>query len=182
MKNFSFTLLLLPAAATAQSEVRVCGSTFWDALFNCKTNPSCQTGEGCPKDTAMCFAFPENICQSPSLVAPTPALQVCGLNYEHAQSSCDRLCEEGCGTNEACFNVLPRDLAEDSMPENIAVSLLGGPSLTIASQGAHAKKKVTAGNEVTCNAKTSPCHSNDLLLESVLDIFMLSLVEPLVIL
>jgi hypothetical protein len=131
MKNFSFTLLLLPAAATAQPEVQVCGSTFWDALFNCKTNPSGPTGEGCPKDTATCFAFPQNICQSPSLVTPTPKLQVCGLNYEHAQSSCDKFCEEGCGTNEACFNVLPEDCMEDSMPENIAVSLLRGSSLIL---------------------------------------------------
>jgi hypothetical protein len=115
MKNLPLTLLLLPAATTAQTLVRVCGSTYSDASFNCTVNPSCATGDGCPEDKDTCFALPEESCLSPPTAAPT--LQVCGMDYEDAQSSCDRLCEEGCGAMEACFNVLPDDCVEDSVTD-----------------------------------------------------------------
>lgn len=115
MKNLPLTLLLLPTAATAQSLVRVCGSTYSDASLNCTVNPGCPTGDGCPEDKDTCFALPEDACQSPPTAAPT--LQVCGTDYEDAQSSCDKLCEGGCGAMEACFNVLSSDCVEDSAPE-----------------------------------------------------------------
>lgn len=116
--NLSFALLFLPAATTAQL-VRVCGSSYSDASFNCTANPSCPTGDGCPPERDTCFALPEESCLTPPTAAPIVSpIQACGVDYETAKSNCDKLCELGCDPSEACFNILPSEcVVEEAEPE-----------------------------------------------------------------
>ena len=124
MKNLPLTLLLLPAATTAQTLIRVCGSDYGDASYNCTTNPGCPTGDGCPPEKDTCFALPEDSCRAPPTGAPiVPPLQVCGMDIEDAKMNCGRLCEGGCDAMEACFNVMPTecvDSAVDVMADPVA--------------------------------------------------------------
>ena len=110
MKNLHLTLLLIPTAATAQTLIRVCGSDYRDASYNCTINPGCPTGDGCPAEKDTCFALPEDWCRAPPTGAPiVQPLQVCGTDIDNAKMNCDRLCDGGCDAMEACFNVLPSE-------------------------------------------------------------------------
>ena len=119
--NLSFALLFLPAATTAQL-VRVCGSSYSDASFNCTVNPSCPTGDGCPPERDTCFALPQESCLTPPTAAPIVApIQACGVDYETAKINCDRLCELGCDPSEACFNILPSECVVPQAESEIIV-------------------------------------------------------------
>ena len=133
MKSLPLTLLLLPAAS---AQIRVCGSTYSDASWNCTVNDKCPTGDGCPPDKDTCFNLPEEQCLSPPTAAPSvQPMQVCGMDYEDAKS-CDRLCENGCGSMEACFAIAPdecvvvgvSELVSEDVPGAEAVAFLEDPA------------------------------------------------------
>ena len=99
----------------------VCGSNYSDASENCKVNPSCPTGAGCPLEKYTCFAIPQSQCSSPPTEPPTTAapsrspipapFRVCGSDYDDALINCRKnwQCPTGdmnvCPSGNACFSI-----------------------------------------------------------------------------
>ncbi|KAL3799240.1 hypothetical protein HJC23_012965 [Cyclotella cryptica] len=120
--------LLLPPTTVAQDLIRVCGSDYGDASYNCTVNPPCETGDGCPADKDICFALPETECRSPPTSSPTELpLKVCGFDYDGALSNCTgQPCDDmgGCPTMMACFSVFPSDCLNASMSATMTDDLV----------------------------------------------------------
>ena len=103
--------------------VRVCASTYDEAVANCRTNDQCENGDTtlCTHDTHACFIVSIFLCPpDESSTSPTPTPRVCGTDAMDAQSNCldeTKLCplEGGCADGEACFNVLPNKCGVTTM-------------------------------------------------------------------
>ena len=103
--------------------VRVCASTYDEAVANCRTNDQCENGDTtlCTDDTHACFTVSIFLCPpDESSTSPTPTPRVCGTDAMDAQSNCldeTKLCplEGGCADGEACFNVLPNKCGVTTM-------------------------------------------------------------------
>lgn len=163
MRSLHLSLLLLPTATTAQTLIRVCGSSYSDATVNCTINPSCPTGDGCPSDKDTCFALPEESCQAPPSASPiiTP-LQVCGMDYEDAKSHCDNLCELGCGALEACFAVSPDEcVVEMDTESDLLTEDEGGDPVLIMEEATDVAVCGLSFADAAANCETgTPCSSS----------------------
>ena len=107
--------------------VRVCASTYDEAVANCRTNDQCENGDTtlCTDDTHACFTVSIFLCppDESSSTSPTPTPRVCGTDAMDAQSNCldeKKLCPTGggCADGEACFNVLPNKCGVTTMATN----------------------------------------------------------------
>lgn len=164
MKNLPLALLLFPTASV-QAQIRVCGSTYSDASLNCTINPTCPTGDGCPPEKDTCFNLPEDQCLSPPTAAPiVEPVQVCALDYESAKLSCDRSCEAGCNSMEACFSVFPDDCVVGGVPELVsddpeseAVAIMEDPTDVKVCGLSFADAAENCYVNTTCNPTSNEC-------------------------
>mmetsp|Transcript_25901 Transcript_25901/g.55108 ORF Transcript_25901/g.55108 Transcript_25901/m.55108 type:complete len:1088 (+) Transcript_25901:321-3584(+) len=103
----------------------ICGSTYGNAVSNCRTNTKCPSGDGCPEG-AMCYALPKGTCpeigsptQRPTPFPTTPrpttptSMYVCGSSYNDAsRNTCSNpRCPSGagCPNDGECFALAYND-------------------------------------------------------------------------